>query len=370
MNKIGFGFLRLPNLNPSDENSVDMDAVCALTDRFLSLGGNYFDTAYTYLGGNSELAIREALVKRYPRNRFRIADKLPSWCLETSADCSRFFEEQLHRCGVEYFDVYLLHGLDAENNRRCLDCSAFSFLENLKRTGKARQIGLSYHDSPELLDEILTRHPEMDYVQLQINYLDWENPSIQSRRLYEVAVKHRKKIIVMEPIKGGNLANPPEKTQAALRALHPKDSMAAWAIRFAQSLPEVEIVLSGMNAPEQIDDNMQNRALLNREETDALLYAAEIIRSATAIACTGCGYCMDRCPRSIPIPRLFSLYNEYARYPSEQWKMEYLYADLTRGRGRAADCAECGACEAICPQKLKVIDFLKKTAAVFEAEKK
>lgn len=370
MSKTGFGFLRLPKQNPVDDNSVDFGAVSALVDRYIALGGCYFDTAYTYLGGNSERAIRESVVKRHPREKLRIADKLPSWLLKRPQDCQRFFNEQLERCGVDAFDVYLLHGLDAENYALCEEFGAFAFLEKLRRSGKVRKTGFSYHDSPELLDRILTAHPELDYVQLQINYLDWESVSIQSRRCYEIAVKHGKCIIVMEPVKGGTLANPPEAAKDLLASLNATASPASWAMRFAQDLPAVEIVLSGMNAMEQIEDNMQEHPPLCAEELHALEKIAGIIRSSTAVACSGCAYCVDGCPQRIPISRLFALYNEYSRSPGELWKMEYLYADLTANRGKASDCLQCGACEGSCPQKLNIIESLSNVAKIFEGEKR
>lgn len=366
MNKTGFGFLRLPKQHAENDNSVDFEAVSALVDRYIALGGRYFDTAYTYLGGNSERAIRECVVERYPRERIHIADKLPSWLLKCPEDCRRFFDEQLERCGVDFFDVYLLHGLDAENYASCEKFGAFAFIEELKRTGKVRSTGFSYHDSPELLDEILSAHPELDYVQLQINYLDWESVTIQSRRCYEVAEKHGKRIIVMEPVKGGSLATPPDAAKDLLTALDSNASPASWAIRFAQDLPAVEIVLSGMNTIEQVEDNMMHRSPLSAGELHALERTAEIMRSSIAVACSGCAYCVDGCPQRIPIPKLFSLYNEYSRSPGELWKMEYLYAELTAGRGKASDCLQCGGCEASCPQKLSIIDSLAKLAEVFE----
>ena len=368
MNKTGFGFLRLPKADLSDDNSVDFEHSCVLVDRFIALGGNYFDTAYTYLGGNSERAVRECVIGRYPRAQVRIADKLPSWLLKSHADCPRIFSEQLERCGVDYFDVYLLHGLDRENYAICEQTNAFGFIQRLKEEGRVLRTGFSFHDSPELLDEILTAHPELDYVQLQINYLDWESPSIQARRCWELAVKHNKPIIVMEPVKGGSLAQPPAEAELALRTLDPNASMASWAIRFAQDLGNVEVVLSGMNTVEQIDDNLCKRPALSNDELAALSKSAEIIRSNIAVACTGCSYCVDGCPQAIPIPHLFALYNEYMRSPKELWKMEYRYRELTSGRGRAVDCISCGACEGSCPQKLDVINKIGKVREVFEGK--
>ena len=369
MSELGFGFLRLPLTDPDNETSVDFRAVCALADRFLALGGNYFDTAYTYLGEISETVLREAVVKRYPRDQIRIADKLPTWLIKDPENWKTIFNCQLERCGVDFFDVYLLHGLDRENYEICLRCGLFDVLEGLRERGLARRIGFSYHDSPELLDRILSEQSCVDCVQLQINYLDWESPAICARRCWEVARKRGKAVLVMEPVKGGSLANPPAKAQARLEALRPERSMASWAMGFVRDLPGVEIVLSGMNALTQIEDNMQPLAPLSLEERSALMEAAEIIRSDTAVACTGCGYCTAGCPRQIPIPRCFALYNEYMRSPKEKWKMEPAYAQLTAKLGRASDCIGCGQCQQSCPQKLPVMEHLRAVAAAFEPRK-
>lgn len=366
MNKLGFGFLRLPRLDPADENSVDIEQTKVLVDRFVALGGRYFDTAYTYMNGGSEAAIRKAVVERYPREAYELADKLPSWKLKSREDCERYFKEELERCGVTYFDVFLLHGLDKDNYRLCEELGAFEYIKRLKSEGKARKIGFSYHDNPVLLNEILTKHPELDCVQLQINYLDWDSVSIQAARCYETAVRHGKRVIVMEPVKGGNLAALPEQAEAELKKIAPQESMASWAIRFAQSLEQVDVVLSGMNTVEQIDDNIRDMVPLDADERAALSRAAEIIRAATAIPCTGCSYCTSGCPKRIAIPDYFALYNDYARSPKELWKMTYAYSDIAQLRGRASECIGCGACEKACPQKLPIIENLRKVKKVFE----
>lgn len=265
MNKLGFGFLRLP-VAPAGE--IDLSLLDQMTDVFLAHGQNYFDTAYTYLAGKSEWAIRESLVKRHPRSSFLLADKLPGYKMTSHEDCYRYFKEQQDRCQVDFFDVYLLHWLNGKHYEIAEKYREFEFLEELKKTGKAIKTGFSYHDSADLLDEILTRHPEVDYVQLQINYLDWESSSIQSRRCYETAVKHGKKVIVMEPVKGGALAALPEKAGRLLEKLSPDASQASYAIRFAESLPEVEIVLSGMNTMEQLLDNLACRQPADRIRTE------------------------------------------------------------------------------------------------------
>ena len=365
MNKTGFGFLRLPRLDAADEKSVDYELLCSMVDRFLELGGSYFDTAYTYLGGVSEEALRKTVVERYPRERFRIADKLPGYEAKSYADNARFLETSLQRCGVDYFDVYLLHGLNAENYAIAQEYDQFAFLREAKRSGKAKKIGFSYHDTAELLDQILTEQPGLDYVQLQINYLDWDSLSVQSRKCYETAVKHGMKVLVMEPVKGGNLAKLPEAAEQQLKAQRPEDSAARWAIRFASELDAVEIVLSGMNSMEQMADNMQPMERLCAAEHDALRDAAKIIQSNTAIGCTGCGYCTPGCPAKIPIPQYFALFNEYKRSPKELWKTQVIYESIIKTAGKPADCVQCRQCERKCPQKLDIVQHLQEIDRAF-----
>ncbi len=358
MNKTGFGFLRLPK---NADDSIDYTLLNSLVDRFLALGGKYFDTAYTYLGGRSEEAIRRALVERHPRENFLLADKLPGYKVKDPAECQVYFDEQLHRCGVDYFDVYLLHWLNEENYRIAMQMREFDFLRQLKAAGKARKIGFSYHDGPELLDRILTENPDMDYVQLQINYLDWDSVSIQARSCYEVAVAHNKAVIVMEPVKGGSLADPPAEAKKLMSA-----SPASYAIRFASGLPQVEVVLSGMNAMCQIEENMADLLPLSEDEQFILARAAKAIRANTAVPCTGCSYCVMGCPQRIPIPRYFALYNDYARSPGEDWKMAHAYHKLSAAFGKASDCMGCGACEKSCPQGLNITQYMQAVAKAFE----
>lgn len=366
MNKTGFGFLRLPRRNPSDEKSIDYDLLNTMVDYFLAQGGNYFDTAYTYLDGVSEVVLRKAVVERYPRESFRIADKLPGWKVKSYDECKSYFEEQLSRCGVDYFDVYLIHWLNEENYEICERYDEFAFLRRVKAEGKAKKIGFSYHDSPELLDRILSEHPEVDYVQLQINYLDWDSVSIQARKCYDTAVKYGKKVIVMEPVKGGSLANIPDEALQLLYDVHPGESAASWAIRFAASLSEVEVVLSGMNTMEQIEDNMRDMHPLGVYDQTLLSKVAQIIRSNTAIPCTGCNYCAPNCPVRIPIPAYFALYNDYSRNPGEDWKMQNVYDAMGRTGGKASACLNCKQCEKNCPQKIAITEHLPRVAKVFE----
>lgn len=362
MNKLGFGFLRLPFAG----EDVDNRLLNQMVDTFLEKGGRYFDTAYTYLNGKSEEAIRKSIVERHDRNSFLLADKLPGYMAKSKDDCARFFEKQRKRCGVGYFDVYMLHWLNAANYAIAEKFSEFDFLTELKAQGKAKKIGFSYHDTAALLDEILTKHPEVDYVQLQINYLDWESESIQSRLCYETAVKHGKKVIVMEPVKGGTLANLPAEAQQILKSYDPYASMASHALRFAQSLPEVEIVLSGMNSMEQLTDNLQDAQPITEEHRAILQRIAEMLNKSIAIPCTGCGYCLKHCPKQIAIPNYFALYSEYRRHPDEDWKITPAYNRLATAHRKASDCISCKSCERNCPQKLPISGYLKQVAHAFE----
>ncbi len=362
MNKMGFGFLRLPQIETDGEKRIDMEATCAIVDRFMEKGGKYFDTAYTYLGGKSETTLRDTLVKRYPRDSFMICDKLAGYKARSYEDCEKQFAEMLERCGVEKFDVFMLHWLNSKNYAMAESYDEFRFLNDVKASGKADRIGFSFHDSPELLDEILTKHPEVDCVLIQLNYLDWLSPTLQAKNLYDTVVKHGKSVIVMEPVKGGSLAQLPEDVAAML----PGKTLAEWAVAFAQSLEKVEIVLSGMNTVEQIDSNMQEIEPLTEAEVSLLMEAADKLRSSIAVECTACGYCLSHCPRKIAIPDYMSLYNEYARNPSDGWKMDHMYASIAAVSAKASECLDCKACERNCPQKLPITETLQKLVKAFE----
>ena len=367
MNKTGFGFLRLPRLDQNDEKSVNYELLNELVDAYLEKGGTYFDTAFTYLDGVSEEALRKSLVERHPRSSFRIATKLPGYKVKSHEECWEYFDIQLKRCGVNYFDTYLLHWLNNKNYALAEQYDEFRFLRELKESGKAKQIGFSFHDGPELLDQILTAHPEVDIILIQVNYLDWNSEALRARELYEVGAKHGKKIRIMEPVKGGNLVNLPDEAAALLKNRRPNDSLASWAIRFASSLEQVDIVLSGMNSMEQIHDNMRDLEPVTDEERELLEQAATIIRSNTAIPCTGCNYCAPNCPMNIPIPRYFSMFNDYKRNPGDMWKMKPVYGEITQKFGPASACIGCKNCERNCPQKLEITSFLKEVKEAFEA---
>ncbi|MBQ8605038.1 MAG: aldo/keto reductase [Oscillospiraceae bacterium] len=354
MNKMGFGYLRLPK----NGDEIDYQELDKVTDAFIEKGGVYFDTAYSYLGGKSEEAIGRCLSARYPREKYKLATKLAGYDVKSYDECWSQFNIQLQRCDVEYFDVYMLHWLNRKNYSLAEKYNEFEFLKELKTKGLAKKTGFSYHDTADLLDEILTKHPEVDYVLLQINYLDWESDAIQSRQCYEVCVKHSKKVIVMEPVKGGRLAQVPQEAADILKEIDAEASPAALAVRFAQSLNNVEIVLSGMNTVQQVDENLADIQPMTENDMALLQKAARIIKGATAVDCTACGYCLKHCPKNIAIPEYFKLYNEFMRNPADDWKITPVYDALTLKYGKASDCINCRRCENNCPQKLPITQHL------------
>ena len=362
MAELGFGFLRMPQ----NETGLDYAAINEMVDAFMAAGGTYFDTAYMYLDGKSEEAIRKCVVERYPRKRFFLADKMPGYDVTRYADCRKYFEESCRRCGVDYFDLFMLHWLNEKHYRIAQEQREFEFLQELKREGKAKLIGFSFHDTAELLDQILTEHPEVDVVLLQINYLDWESPAIQSRLCYETALRHGKTVVVMEPAKGGTLAAVPPKAEALLKTIDAEASVASHAIRFARGLPGVHTVLSGMKTLEQMCDNLRQTKPMTEAELAVMAQAAEEIRKAVAVPCTGCGYCLRHCPKEIPISRCFSMYNEALLYPRQSWKIVPAYAAMTEGGSKASDCIGCGSCEEGCPQKLPIREHLRAVAETLE----
>ena len=372
MKKLGFGLMRMPLLDPDNDASVDVEQVKKMVDIFLERGFTYFDTAIMYNGFASQRVAKAALVDRYPRDSFTLATKLHSAFFNSFEDRDRVFNEQLEQTGAGFFDYYLLHGVDAENlvKYEALDC--FTWLLDKKAKGLVKHAGFSFHDTPELLDQILTRHPEMDFIQMQLNYLDWESEWIQSRAVYETAVKHGKPVVVMEPVKGGTLARVPAEAEALLKAAEPEMSVPSWAIRFAASQENVMMVLSGMSSVEQMLDNtgyMQDFRPLTEEEIQLTHRVADIINARIAVPCTGCSYCTDGCPMSIPIPKYFSLYNEDMREDLEEkgWTVNFSnYEKLADHFGKASACVACGQCEGVCPQHLPIIDLMKKVSAHYE----
>ena len=369
MKKLGFGLMRLPLLNEEDKKSIDKEQACQMTDLFLERGFTYFDTAYMSHEYESERAVKDFLVTRKDRGSYTLASKLPVMQLKEKEDMERIFNEQREKCGVEYFDYYLLHALDAEHYKTVKRLGCFEFAMQKKAEGKVKHVGFSFHDSADVLDEILTDHPEAEFVQLQLNYLDWEDAKVQSRKCYETAVKHGKKVVVMEPVKGGTLANLPAKAKEVLHGLHPDWSDASWAIRFVASLENVMVVLSGMSNLQQMEDNsgyMEQFEPLTEQEKKVLLgQVVDIIHEAAKIPCTACRYCVEGCPMSIAIPEYFALYNaEITEKGTPEHKEQF--EALAKEHGKPGDCVACGQCEGACPQHLPAIEWLKKVAEVFE----
>lgn len=363
--KLGFGLMRLPLTDPNDAGSIDMDQLCRMVDTFLERGFTYFDTAWMYCGGKSECAVKEALTLRHPRESFTVTSKLPATPLDSPEKRDEIFFEQLRRTGLSYFDYYLLHAVGGNNIDKFRQYDCFSWIKEKKAQGLVKNIGFSFHDGPELLDQVLTEHPEFDVVQLQINYLDWKDPKVQSKACYDVVVKHGKKILIMEPVKGGALANVPENVHELFRYREPNMTPASWAIRFAAGLPGVMMVLSGMSNMEQVLDNtgyMTDFKPLTQDERRMVLFCGDVIRKNMAIACTGCAYCMDVCPMHIGIPQFFKLYNRAMSGTDVREEYHALLPDFTK----ASECIVCGACEKVCPQHLSVRKYLRQVAEKFE----
>jgi predicted aldo/keto reductase-like oxidoreductase len=366
LKKLGFGLMRLPMAG----DNVDIEQTKEMVDLFLERGFTYFDTALMYCNSKSEAAIKQALVDRYPRQDYTLATKLHAGYLKTKEDRDRIFSEQLERTGAGYFDYYLLHSLNREFYDVYTNLDCFNWLAGKKEQGLVRHIGFSFHDDAALLEKVLSEHPEVEFVQLQINYLDWDSEGIQSRRCYEVAEKYGKPVIVMEPVKGGTLAKVPASVEKLFLDYAPDMSVPSWAIRFAAGLDNVFMVLSGMSNMEQMLDNtsyMMDLKPLSYEEQAIVASAVNLINSNVTIACTGCEYCVEGCPKNIAIPQYFSLYNaDKQEIPEKGWLPQgSYYESLTQSRGAASDCIECGRCERVCPQHLPIIKHLKTVAKHF-----
>ena len=370
-NKLGFGFMRLPLTNPQDQTSIDYKTLNQMVDLFLERGFTYFDTAWMYMGYESEVALRKSLVERHPRNKFTVASKLPIGMLKSAEHQEEIFNKQLEKTGLDYFDYYLVHNVNANTIGNARKYDSFKFVVDKKKEGKVKHIGFSFHDTPELLEEVLKEHPEVEFVQLQINYVDWDNAAIQSRRCYEIAQKYNKPVIVMEPIKGGSLAMVPPKVEKIFKNAEPNMSVASWAIRYAASLEGVMMVLSGMSNLEHVEDNtsyMQNFKPLNAQELRVVETALKTLHDEITIPCTACRYCVEVCPMKIAIPDYFALYNaEKQERDDKPFNAQAVYyGNLAKDHGKASQCLECRLCEKNCPQHIEISQWMKEVAKTFE----
>lgn len=371
--KLGLGMMRLPLTDKNDSSSIDIEQTKRMVDAFLERGFTYFDTAWMYCSHKSEDAVKEVLTSRHPRDSFTLATKLHAGFLGSKDDRDRIFNEQLEKTGAGYFDYYLIHDVNRGNYGKYIDLECFEWLRAKKEAGLVKKIGFSFHDTADFLDKVITEQKEgLDFVQLQINYLDWDSEGVQSRKCYECATAHGLPVIVMEPVKGGTLANVPEAVERMFRDHAPDMSVPSWAIRYAASLDNVMMVLSGMSNMDQLMDNMsymENFVPLSDEEQEIIHRALGIINGTIAIPCTGCAYCVEGCPMDIPIPKYFSIYNnkmQEAAVRGKRWSpQEEYYDNLTKDHGKASDCIACGQCEGICPQHLEIIDGLKTVAECF-----
>lgn len=362
---LGFGCMRLP----MDGDKIDIEQFKKMVDVFMANGFNYFDTAHIYHDGESEKAIREAVSSRYPRESFILTDKLTTNCFNKQEDIRPLFKQQLKDSGVDYFDFYLMHSQDAAIYEKFRRCNAYETALEMQKEGKFRHFGISFHDKAEVLEQILKDYPQIEAVQIQFNYLDYGDPAVDSKRVYEVCEKYGKAVIVMEPVKGGNLVNLPEKAQGILDSLNSGMSNASYAIRFAASFPNMFMVLSGMSDLAQINDNMsymKDFKPLDEKEMQAVNDVRKAFSEINLIPCTACHYCTSGCPMNISIPELFSCYNHKVNF--HDWNQGYYYSQITRDGGKPSECIECGQCEGICPQHLEIIRLLKDVSGEFEKE--
>ena len=361
--KLGFGLMRLPKIG----DEFDIEQIKKMVDAFIAAGGTYFDTAFVYQG--SEEAIKKALVERYPRDAYTLATKNAAWVAATKEEAEAQFTTSLERTGAGYFDFYLLHKIGPTRTEVFENWDMWSFIKQKKAEGLIKHIGFSFHDGPEALEEVINAHPEAEFVQMQINYADWEDRNIQSRKNYEVARKHNLPVIIMEPVKGGMLANPPQPVLDVFKKAEPEMSAASWALRFAANLDGLITVLSGMSSMEQMEDNlktMENFTKFTPEQEKTVEEALEALRSIPIIQCTSCNYCAKVCPMNIGISGLFACRNHYTLYNDKAAALHRMKFDVERyGKGTASQCIQCGSCESVCPQMLPIPELLTEIAEVF-----
>jgi len=360
--KLGFGYMRLPR----KDGTFDIGQIIKMADAFLESGGTYFDASYSDEG--AEAVLCESVVRRHPRGNVQIATKLPLDMASSAEEMKKLFETSLERLGTDYIDFYLLQGINARANKKAGDLGAWDYLAGLKDKGLIRHMGFSFHGKPEALDKILAEHPEAEFTQLQINYLDWDNPKVQSRRMYETAQRYDMPVIAMGPLRAGLLAGEASPVASFLRGADPHVSMASWALRFTAQLNNVFVTLSGMSSPEQMTDNIATFAglkPLSADEQAILDKAVGIINAAPRIDCIACRHCTDDCPLDLRIPDLISLYNDYLVH-NTAINLDHSYRWLTRDTGKAGDCAGCRVCEGSCRMNVRIADTIGKISALFD----
>ncbi len=368
MKRFGFGFMRLP-YKKNNSTQIDTNEVNTMVDTYIESGGRYFDTGYSYLDEKSEEYLKECVVKRYPRDEILIADKMPVYQMKKTDNPEEIFETQLDRCGVEYFDYYLVH--DPENKYYegvCKDLDIFNLLKKYKKEGKIRKLGMSLHDTPEVLEKILNEHPEIEFVQLQINYDDWNSTRVQAQANYEICRKYEKPVFIMEPIQGGKLANVNEDVRKIFREYDEK-TPAQWALAFVFDLENVEMILSGMHSINDVKENtefIKNFTKLTQKEKQIINKARDIMQNTKEITCTYCNYCKDKCPQQIPISTYFKLYNQNKKSSTIEHESYEEYLKVIKDRKKASECIKCGKCEEVCPQHIKIRKELEKVALLFE----
>ena len=374
MAKLGMGMMRLPLLDENDQKSVDMNQVNEMVDAYMASGFNHFDTAFVYHEGMSEIAFKKAVVERYPRDSFKIATKMPLFIITEESQLEPIFSQQLENCGVDYFDYYMLHNVSGFTENAWKNVDLFSFIQSKKEEGFIKHIGLSTHGNAEFLEELLFEHPEIEFVLLQINYLDWEDEGIQSKKCLEVARKYGKEVMIMEPYKGGFLADVPEEAEKIMKEYNPDKSVVSWAMRFVANLDDVSVVLTGASNLEQLESNIseiKNATPLNDEELEIIKEVSEIINSNITVDCTTCRYCVDVCSEEIDIAKIFDLYNKHNMLEIDDWTPfgnAYLNYTKLPDVGIASDCIECELCIEECPQSINIPEVLKDVAKTFETE--